>query len=47
MSARVANPIIRKIEDTQDALDFFESVTLPAEDIRICKRVRGYIWESL
>ena len=32
MSTRVANPIIRKIEDTQDALDFFESVTLPAED---------------
>ncbi len=32
MSANVAKPIIRKIEDTQDALDFFESVTLPAED---------------
>lgn len=32
MSINVANPIIRKIEDTQDALDFFESVTLPAED---------------
>ena len=32
MSARVANPIIRKIEDNQDALDFFESVTLPEED---------------
>ena len=32
MNSRVANPIIRKIEDTQAALDFFESVTLPAED---------------
>lgn len=32
MSTNVAKPIIRKIEDTQDALDFFESVTLPAED---------------
>ncbi len=32
MSSRVANPIIRKIEDTQDALNIFESVTLPAED---------------
>ncbi|MCR5785502.1 MAG: DUF2075 domain-containing protein [Eubacterium sp.] len=32
MSVRVAKPIIRKIEDTQDALDFFESVTLPKED---------------
>ncbi len=32
MNTRVARPIIRKIKDNQDALDFFESVTLPAED---------------
>lgn len=32
MSTKVAKPIIKKIEDNQDALDFFESVTLPAED---------------
>lgn len=34
MSTRVANLIIRKIEDTQDALDFFVSVTLPEEDAK-------------
>lgn len=28
----VAKPIIKQIEDNQDALDFFETVLLPAED---------------
>ena len=32
MITRIAKPIIKKIEDNQDALDFFESVTLPEED---------------
>lgn len=28
----VANPIIRQIKDSRDALDFFETISLPAED---------------
>ena len=32
MSGSVAKPIIRQIKDSRDALDFFEAVTLPAED---------------
>ena len=32
MSSNVASPIIRQIKDSRDALDFFESVSLPDED---------------
>ena len=42
MSTNVAKPIIRKIEDTQDALDFFESVTLPAEDEKTQEIIKNF-----
>ncbi len=32
MSSGVARPVIRQIKDSRDALDFFESVSLPNED---------------
>ena len=32
MSSSVAKPIIKQIKDRQDALDFFEHVSLPKED---------------
>ena len=32
MSNSVAKPIIKQIKDSRDALDFFETVSLPAED---------------
>ena len=32
MSINVANPIIKQIKDNRDALDFFEKMSLPAED---------------
>ena len=32
MSSSVAKPVIKQIKDRQDALDFFEHVSLPKED---------------
>lgn len=32
MSSSVAKPIIKQIKDSRDALDFFETVSLPKED---------------
>ena len=32
MSVNIAKPIIIQIKDTRDELDFFETVSLPAED---------------
>lgn len=34
MSINVASPIIKQIKDTRDALDFFETVSLPSEDAK-------------
>lgn len=32
MNVNIAKPVIKQIKDTRDALDFFETVSLPAED---------------
>ncbi len=34
MSNSVAKPIIKQIKDNREALDFFETVSLPAEDVK-------------
>lgn len=39
MSINVAKPIIKQIKDTRDELEFFEKVSLPAEDE---KNARNY-----
>lgn len=42
MSTSVASPIIRQIKDSRDALDFFESVTLPEEDVKTQDIISNY-----
>ena len=31
MSINIAKPVIKQIKDSRDALDYFETVSLPAE----------------
>ena len=42
MKNSVAMPVIRQIKDTRDALDFFETVSLPAEDEKIQKIIMNF-----
>lgn len=42
MSTSVASPIIRQIKDSRDALDFFESVSLPEEDEKTQDIISNY-----
>ena len=39
---RISQPIIRKIEDNQKALDYFESVSLPSEDDKIQETIASF-----
>lgn len=42
MSNSVAKPIIKQIKDNRDALDFFETVSLPAEDEKTQKIIMNF-----
>ena len=42
MGIHVAPPIIKNIKDSRDALDFFEMVSLPAEDERTQEIIRSF-----
>lgn len=42
MSINVASPIIKHIKDTKDALDFFETVSLPAEDEKTQEIIKNF-----
>jgi len=42
MSRNIASPIIRQIKDNRDALDFFESVSLKAEDAKTQDIIMNY-----
>ena len=42
MSNSVAKPIIKQIKDSRDALDFFETVSLPAEDEKTQEIIRSF-----
>ena len=42
MSRSVAKPIIRQIKDSRDALDFFETVSLPEEDEKTQEIIRNF-----
>lgn len=42
MSSSVAKPIIRQIKDSRDALDFFETVSLPEEDEKTQEIIRNF-----
>ena len=42
MGIHVAQPIIKNIKDSRDALDFFEMVSLPAEDERTQEIIRSF-----
>ena len=42
MSSSVAKPIIKQIKDSRDALDFFETVSLPAEDEKTQEIIRSF-----
>ena len=37
----IAKPIIKQIKDNREAFDFFEKVSLPAEDEKIQERRTG------
>lgn len=42
MSSSIAKPIIKNIKDSRDALDFFETVSLPAEDEKTQEIIRNF-----
>lgn len=42
MSSSVAKPIIKQIKDSRDALDFFETVSLSAEDEKTQEIIRSF-----
>ena len=42
MSSSVAKPIIKQIRASRDALDFFETVSLPAEDEKTQEIIRSF-----
>ena len=42
MSYKVANPIIKQIEDSREALDFFENITLLEEDEKTREIIKSY-----
>lgn len=42
MSNGVAKPIIKQIKDSRDALDFFETVSMPAEDEKTQKIIMNF-----
>ncbi|MGF0019553.1 DNA/RNA helicase domain-containing protein [Sporofaciens sp. SGI.106] len=42
MSSSVAKPIIKQIKDSRDALDFFETVSLPEEDEKTQEIIRNF-----
>ncbi|MDO5156480.1 MAG: DUF2075 domain-containing protein [Eubacteriales bacterium] len=42
MSVNIAKPIIKQIKDSRDALDFFETVSLPAEDEKTQKIIMNF-----
>lgn len=42
MSSSIAKPIIKNIKDSRDALDFFETVSLPAENEKTQEIIRNF-----
>lgn len=42
MSINVAKPIIKQIKDTRDELEFFEKVSLPAEDEKTQEIIKNF-----